>query len=123
MAGSGAFFDKNEKMRDYPMPMGRKTFVKNQYQVQVFLAEEAAKEMTRHVHTMHKDASDKEEMEELLRDVCIKFASCTLTLAKNKPHTESSTYDLCKALGASSGGPLKTKPPPVSVLWLLGMVG
>ena len=45
-------------------------------QVQAFQAEEA-QEMTHHVHTMNEDVSDEEEVEELSRDVCVKFASRT----------------------------------------------
>jgi hypothetical protein len=90
-------------------------------QVSAFQAD-AAKEMTRLVQTMNEDGSDEEEMEELSRDVRVKIAAPTPTQAKKKPSAASETYDLRKALAASSGGPSKKKSPPAPVLWF-GMVG
>jgi hypothetical protein len=90
-------------------------------QVQAFQAEEA-KEMTRHVDAMNEDRSDEEEMEELSRDVRVKFAPRSTSLAEEKTSAESELYDLRKALAASSGGSSKKKSPPSPNLWF-GMVG
>jgi hypothetical protein len=90
-------------------------------QVLAFQAEEA-KERTRHVDAMDMDMSDEEEMEDLSRDVRVKFASQTTSLAEEKASAESELYDLRKALAASSGGSSKKKSSPSPVLWF-GMVG
>jgi hypothetical protein len=91
-------------------------------QVRAFQSD-AAKEMTLLVDTMNEDGSDGGEMEELSRDVRVKFVSPTPAPVKNKPSASSTTYDLRKALAASSGGPSKKKKsPPAPVLWF-GMVG
>jgi hypothetical protein len=91
-------------------------------QVLAFQAE-AAKEMALLVGTMNEDGSDEGEMEDLARDVRIRFASPTPAPGKNKPSVACETYDLRKALAASSGGPSKKKKsPPAPVLWF-GMVG
>jgi hypothetical protein len=93
-------------------------------QILAFQAE-SVKEMTLLVDTMHEDESDEEEMEELSRDVRVKFASPTpTTQAKNKkkPSEASETHDLRKALAAASGGRTKKKNPPAPVLWF-GMIG
>jgi hypothetical protein len=82
----------------------------------------AAKEMALLVGTMNEDGSDEGEMEDLARDVRIRFTSPTPAPGKNKPSVASETYDLRKALAASSGGPSKKKKsPPAPVLWF-GMV-
>jgi hypothetical protein len=92
-------------------------------QVRAFQAEEAS-EMARHVQTISEDSADVEEMEELSRDVRVKFASRTPTLAKNRTRGESDSYDLRKSLAASSGaGPSRKKSaPPAPSLWF-GMIG
>jgi hypothetical protein len=91
-------------------------------QVLAFQAEEE-KEMTRHVDAMNEDMSDEEEMEELSRDVRVKFAPKTLSLAEAEARAKSELYDFRKALAASSGGSSKKKSSPTSpVLWF-GMVG
>jgi hypothetical protein len=101
-------------------------------QILAFQAEEA-KEMTQHVESMNEDGTDEEEMEELSRDVRVKFKSRTSPLAKSKARGEGGTtydrrkaraeiYDLRKALAASSGGHLKKKSPPAPILWF-GMIG
>ena len=102
-------------------------------QILAFQTKEAM-EMTQHIDAMNEDVTDEEEMEELSRDVRVKFASRTTPLAKSragaesdsygrrKADVESASYDLRKALAASSGGHVKKKSPPVPVLWF-GMVG
>ena len=94
-----------------------------------------AEEMGQHVEAMVEDATDEEEMEELSRDVRVKFTSRTqLPPNRRKADAETDTYDpsktsttldregLRKSLAAYSGGHSRKESSPVHVLWF-GMVG
>jgi hypothetical protein len=88
-----------------------------------------AKEMARHVAAMNDDVSDAEEMEDLARDVRVKFSPRAPPLVKGKgrakPNAASGkpdSYDLRRTLAASSAGHAKKKRVPVGAPWF-GMVG
>jgi hypothetical protein len=90
-------------------------------QIRAFQAEEA-KEMSQHVDTMAEDVTDEEEMEELARDVRVKFPAGTGSDSYDHRKARAENSVLREALAASSGGRSKKKSPPVPVLWF-GMIG